>query len=220
MNKLLTIKNGGNNPDIKVENLDNHATKNSPEIQLARELHDRLGPILASISLKLDQIIDSPEQKELDLDSLAHQVIGAKDEFRSILSELRSNRINSYINVVSAINTKCAELSQNTNISFDYVSNYSIQPDIETQIAIIASEGLTNVQRHAEASNVQVTWISAELSSTLEISDDGKGFDPHIGVQNKFGIIGMRERAKLIGAKLSIKSTKEKGTVLRCILET
>jgi len=85
---------------------------------------------------------------------------------------------------------------------------------------LIAKQAINNIEMHSNATNVNATWKCDNKSAVLEISDDGTGFMPNQSSTNSYGIIGMHERASLIGAELKITSNSNQGTVLKCILET
>jgi signal transduction histidine kinase len=81
----------------------------------------------------------------------------------------------------------------------------------------VAQEAITNVERHAQATQVTITWRSNGREAVLEIADDGIGFPVgSAGRLDSYGILGMRERAASIGATLSFDSQPGKGTRVRC----
>jgi two-component system NarL family sensor kinase len=81
----------------------------------------------------------------------------------------------------------------------------------EAELYRIAQQALTNVQQHAHATGVDVTLSCTKKSATLTIADDGSGFDPRHVPADRHGIVGMRERARVAGGSLRIKSSR-KGT--------
>jgi signal transduction histidine kinase len=82
----------------------------------------------------------------------------------------------------------------------------------------VAQEAITNVARHAQASQVQVKIEKLENHICLKIRDNGKGFQAvralHIKKNTRLGLLGMRERVEMVGGKLTIKSTAGKGTII------
>jgi signal transduction histidine kinase len=78
----------------------------------------------------------------------------------------------------------------------------------------ICQEALTNVRRHAQASRVEIGLAFDEGGVRLSIDDDGAGFDPDARIEDRFGLISMGERAKLLGGALIVSSEKGKGTHL------
>jgi signal transduction histidine kinase len=81
-------------------------------------------------------------------------------------------------------------------------------------------EALANVERHSGATQVAVRWSYSDHGARLEVSDNGKGFDPTTVEGDHYGIVGMRERADAIGARLQIVSRNARGTSVVVELET
>jgi len=89
----------------------------------------------------------------------------------------------------------------------------------ERELWRIAQEALVNVERHAEAKNVTVNWVTDGRNGLLEIIDDGRGFAlGESGRVDSYGLVGMRERAASVGASLEVDSAADGGTVIRCLL--
>jgi len=89
--------------------------------------------------------------------------------------------------------------------------------DMREHTLRVVSEGLTNVARHAQASQVWIRLASGDDCLEVEVRDDGVGFDPAAAAAQSghYGLLGMRERARLAGGTLVVESTPGKGTVLR-----
>ena len=87
---------------------------------------------------------------------------------------------------------------------------------IETTLYRLAQEALNNVAKHARASHVDIVLERTADQWSLIIEDDGIGFDPSSGEaeQRGFGLVGMRERAALVGAELQIESAPDRGTTV------
>ncbi len=83
----------------------------------------------------------------------------------------------------------------------------------------IAQEALINVERHADAKRVDITWRCDGSQAMLEVADNGRGFViDSAGRLDSYGILGMRERASSIGASLQVSSAPQEGTTVRCFL--
>ena len=89
----------------------------------------------------------------------------------------------------------------------------SLAPEQSLAVYRIAQESLTNAARHAHANEVELTVERRDGHLALRIRDDGTGFDP--GAEPGTGLAGMRERALLIHARLSIEPTRPQGTEVR-----
>jgi len=83
---------------------------------------------------------------------------------------------------------------------------------VKTNIFRILQEALTNVARHSAANCVEVDFSVLDNLVELEIADNGKGFNPSTGSNKTLGLLGMRERAHMIGAEYDINSAPGKGT--------
>ena len=87
----------------------------------------------------------------------------------------------------------------------------------ERELFRIAQEALVNVERHAHARNVTVTWRCDADGAELVVADDGDGFPVgRSGRLDSYGLVGMRERAAAIGARLEVESAPGQGTRIRC----
>ena len=89
--------------------------------------------------------------------------------------------------------------------------------DIREHALRVVSEGLTNVARHAQASQVWIRLASGDDDLEVEVRDDGVGFDPAAAAAQSghYGLLGVRERARLAGGTLVVESAPGKGTILR-----
>ena len=100
-------------------------------------------------------------------------------------------------------------------INFDTPKNRRIlSPDIESALLRICQESLTNVEKHAQASQVEINLTFEGKAVRLSIQDKGIGFEPKVKSEGAFGLIGMRERARLLGGTLAVQSEKGKGTLI------
>ncbi len=83
---------------------------------------------------------------------------------------------------------------------------------VEAELVRIAQEALANVRQHAHATAVEITLRATEREAVLAIADDGEGFDARRQADGRHGIVGMRERAKLLGGRLRVASQPGRGT--------
>jgi signal transduction histidine kinase len=89
--------------------------------------------------------------------------------------------------------------------------------EVESELLRIAQEGMTNILKHAKAQHVEVNLAFGADAVTLTIADDGVGFDPH-GHHDGFGLLGMRERAESVGARLVVSSAPAQGTRVETVI--
>lgn len=87
--------------------------------------------------------------------------------------------------------------------------------DVEAGLLRICQESLANVRKHAQASEVDVNLNFEKSAVRLTIRDNGVGFDPQALPKGAFGLIGMRERARLLGGEFAVQSEKGKGTLIQ-----
>ncbi len=90
-----------------------------------------------------------------------------------------------------------------------------LEPTLENSLFRIAQEAMTNACRHSQSEKVRVKLTQKDDQVTLEVRDWGIGFDQDKVQENRFGLEGIRERSRILGGKLGIKSEPGKGTIVR-----
>jgi two-component system sensor histidine kinase UhpB len=173
--------------------------------RIAQELHDEVGQSLTAVLLELKRAVERVDDTELqaDLRHAQETTRQSLDEVRRLARRLRPGVLED-LGLVSALTALATELSTHTGL----VIRHRFQPglpalDEQTELVIyrVAQEGLTNVARHADATNVEIGLRHDERVVGLRIRDDGRGLGlAHEGA----GIRGMRERALLVGATLDL----------------
>ena len=202
-------------PMLKSERLTANASalaaQENERQRIARELHDEIGQTLTVALLFLKRAVDrAPAEIRGELADTQEAVRAGLDEVRSIARRLRPDALED-LGLHSALNALCSEFTQATGIIV--VKNTApqanrLQPDVELVCYRIVQESLTNIARHAEASKVWLDLHSTTDQLLLRIADDGRG-----GVNTEgAGINGMRERALLVSAALTIASPLGEGT--------
>lgn len=178
---------------------------------IAREIHDELGQQLTVLKMdiawlnkKLATEDSRIQQKMKDLlEMLDHTV----KTVRRISSELRPSLLDD-LGLIAAIEWQLNEFEKRSEIHtllFAPEEDPDLSPTIKTELFRILQESLTNVGRHSGADQVKVTISIKDGIFNMEIADDGKGFDVNKLRQKKtLGILGMRERAAMIGGTYSI----------------
>ena len=193
--------------------------------RLRRDLHDGLGPVLASQGLKMAAVRqlleDNPDETRRLLDELAAQNEATVAEIRRLVYELRPVALDD-LGLVGAVRDYASGLRggahNNPRLSVDVQGSAdSLTPlpaAIEVAAYRIATEALTNVARHARAGRAMVSFALASGNDTrelhVEIVDDGIGLpeDHKAGI----GLISMRERAEEVGGSLLVDSSLGRGT--------
>jgi signal transduction histidine kinase len=185
--------------------------------RLARELHDSVTQILFSINLialSLRRLWKrDPEIAARSTDELQRLTRGALAEMRTLLRELRPQTI-----VATELSTLLKQLGDGVAARHDIpvgveVSQLpTIPPEVHVTLYRIAQEALSNITKHAEASQVAVKLACDDAAVQLTITDDGQGFDPDDVPAEHMGLAIMRERADAIGAAVTMTSRPGAGT--------
>lgn len=180
--------------------------------RIAQELHDEVGQSMTAVLLELKRAADHTQDPALraDLQHAQETTRGSLDDVRRLARRLRPGVLED-LGLISALTTLTTDLSTHTGLAvrrrFD-----SDLPKLDQQAELVlyrvTQESLTNVARHAEASEVAVHLYRDGDTIRLLICDDGRG----IGLAHEgAGIRGMRERALLIGAKLDLELAPQGG---------
>jgi signal transduction histidine kinase len=185
--------------------------------RIARDLHDRLGQWLSYISFELERIISTTPDGSDELDRLYADVQTAIDELRETLRQLRSG-----VTADRSLEVVARELVERFNARGETLGTLTVTHPgarlpvrVENELLRVLQESLSNVAKHARADRVEVTWDVVDGSGTLMIADDGRGFDAARGVRDSaYGLVGMRERADVVGARISIESVPGQGTTV------
>ncbi|WP_311931219.1 histidine kinase [Microbispora sp. H11081] len=185
--------------------------------RIARELHDEIGQSLTVALLSLKRVVDrAPEDLKEELCSAQETVRASLDEVRQVARRLRPGVLED-LGLHSALSALSSDFSQASEIAITREVDPALpalSDEVELVLYRIAQEGLTNVARHSQARRVQLSLTHKRGQLTLRIADDGCG-----GVQKEgAGIRGMRERALLIGARLTIESPPGGGTDVRLVV--
>ena len=193
--------------------------------RIARDLHDRIGQSLAYLAFELDRIVKADQKGESvtkHLDRLRTDVRGVIGEVRDTLYDLRTDVTEEQdmaATLKAFVDRVGGRTSLDTNLDAKVTGRLPIVQ--EREIWRIAQEAITNVERHAKAERLAVTWRCDGTHAVLVIADNGVGFpDGRAGRLDSYGIIGMRERAASIGATLDVASEPGVGTSVRCEVRT
>lgn len=199
--------------------------------EIARELHDSAGQSLTAIRIHMQLIEglaakarraegDGADAKRLQ--ELAGRTTGMVDE---TLEEIR-RAVNTLgpavlddVGLAEAIERACIDLGERLEIEVDcdvQLPESGLPPAIETSCYRVVQEALTNITRHAHPSHVQVRVRAEGGVATVRVRDDGRGFDPEAALRagRSRGLVGMRERAELLGGELRIQSTPGEGATV------
>ncbi|MGF6754495.1 response regulator [Paraburkholderia sp. GAS42] len=187
--------------------------------RIAMEIHDELGQLLTALKMDVSllkmRLGGDPDAKRKtdDMRELVEKTIWM---VRNVANHLRPAALN--FGVVSALEWLVEDFGRRNSIPCQLHINGGepVLPDAyATAVFRIVQASLTNVGRHADATRVDVTLTSTAATIDLHVSDDGRGFDPamaHTGYS--YGLLGMQERARLIGGAMTIDSAPGMGTAI------
>jgi len=189
---------------------------------ISRELHDEVGQSLGALLVDLGRLAsnlpaESSEIRErLDhMKSLTERTVGT---VRDIALLLRPSMLDD-LGLVAALEWQGREVSRRSEMEVAVESaNVSDELPDEYKICVyrLVQEALNNAVRHAKARNAKVRVFGSASGIEIEVSDDGRGFDPQRA--RGLGILGMEERVKRLGGSLAVHSSPGQGTVLKAEL--
>ena len=193
--------------------------------RIARELHDDIAQSILLLSRQLDILISKNDSKipKASIIELEHIENIANDAYKSLQRYARDLRpsILDQMGLVAALNWLTEELGKELRIKTSVKSDKlpALPSEVELAMFRIAQETLNNIRKHAQASAVNITVQLTSNNLKMSITDNGKGFATSrltgdLAKEGKLGVLGMEERARLIGGNLQIKSAPGKGTTV------
>jgi signal transduction histidine kinase len=208
------------------------AAREEEATRIAREIHDELGGSLTSLKWDLEDIDapvleteDRPDLKEQrkKILSMVRLIDATINTVRRIASELRPIGLDD-LGLVTAIELHARKFQDRTGIIVECdcaVQNLKLSQDESTAIFRIFQEALTNILRHAQATRVTIETIEEDGEFILTIEDNGRGItDDERSGNHTLGLLGMRERAHLIGGTIDITGSAGKGSVVTLRIST
>jgi signal transduction histidine kinase len=193
--------------------------------RIARDLHDNMGQHLTALRLKLEGLKANYAAEPAMMKAIDETQAQAKrvdDEVSFMTWELRPTALDN-LGLKNALGNFVKEWSKNYGVDAEFHSARSrrtrLTPEAEINLYRIAQEALNNVVKHAKASKADVMLEYGQESVVLVIEDNGQGFDVKAAERTskkskRLGLVGMRERAALLGGTLEIESARLKGTTV------
>jgi signal transduction histidine kinase len=190
--------------------------------RLARELHDSVTQALYSVTLYADAArmafsAKKWEALERNLQEVRNMAREAMYDMRLLVFELRPFMLETE-GLIAVLRARLAAVEDRAGLKTEVVieGERRLPIVIEEELYRIAQEGLNNVVKHARARQVRIHIQYNEKSISLEMMDDGQGFDPKtVNQSGGFGLQGMAERVQRLGGNLEIESAPMQGTHLR-----
>jgi two-component system NarL family sensor kinase len=194
--------------------------------RLARELHDTVAQGLTATALQLesaDALLDADQQAGLRDERIHASVRQALELTRATLEEVRRTVMDLRAaplegqSLAHALRNlaKREPLLHGVRLRVSITgANHPLPQRLESAIFRIVQEAITNIARHAQAQHASVRLVITSQQVHCVIRDDGRGFDPSQTPANRFGLIGISERARLLGGTLRIQSSPGAGAIV------
>ncbi|MGC3999161.1 MAG: HAMP domain-containing protein [Anaeromyxobacter sp.] len=187
--------------------------------RVARELHDETTQALALLAMKLDAAREALRAgRTPDLDEVKATAVRTLDDVHRMILDLRPSVLDD-LGLTSAVRWYGDRTlgARGVTVRCEFEGpDRRLPPELETAVFRICQEALSNVARHAQASAVLVQVAVGEGEIRVEIEDDGRGFDPDAAVRREgrpaWGLLGIRERAELLGGSAQVDSAPGQGT--------
>jgi signal transduction histidine kinase len=192
--------------------------------RIARELHDGLGPTLASLNMRLRTVSrllerdDHPAAEEIE--ELAEQTQAGIRDIRRLIHDLRPVALDE-LGLVPALREHLARCEQEHNLVVEFAADAGerLPTSVETALFRIVQEAVNNVLRHAQAEHVRVTLARDADRVELCVADDGQGFDAQLPRSGRhIGLWSMRERVEQLGGQFEVRSVPGEGTTLTTVV--
>ena len=191
--------------------------------RISRELHDGLGPSLAAIGNRLracqHMVRTDPQGVEGELEEITKGMKGHVQEIRDLIYDLRPLVLDQ-LGLVEAVKQQVEQFGEETGVeaSFSMSGDIALNPLAEVTVLRIVQECLSNVQKHAKASEVEVRLQGMDTGLEVRVQDNGQGFDPRDAASSAIGggmgILSMQERAELLKGSLTVQGSPGSGCLV------
>jgi PAS domain S-box-containing protein len=190
--------------------------------RIARDLHDDFSQRLALQCIELEQVRKTLPESEIEARARLHVMLkGTKamsSDLRSLSHQLHSSRLE-FIGLLPALSGLCKEITEKYKIEVRFTGcelPMGIPKDVALCLFRVAQEALGNVIKHSQAAKANVDLRLKMNILNLNVTDSGKGFESEVGNSSAgIGLIGMTERLRLVGGKLTIRSEPMRGTEIQ-----
>jgi two-component system sensor histidine kinase UhpB len=193
------------------------AAQEAERLRVARELHDEIGQTLTAVTIQAERAADGDRELAAgELRRVAEAVRESLDEVRRVARELRPEALDD-LGLVNALIALCTRVGAQDGLRVRRELQGklpALSSEVELVLYRIAQESLTNALRHSDAQSATMSLAADGDSVTLRVADDGKGMPAQLP-RGTAGIAGMRERALLVGGRLTIDSRPGQGTEVR-----
>ncbi len=188
---------------------------------IARELHDEAGQALTSLMVGLcllERGAACPESVVNRITELKRMTDNVLENLHRLAMDLRPASLD-HLGLVAALRQYVETFNHQHSLTVQFEAtgfdNKRLPPAVETNLYRIVQEALTNIVRHAQATHIGVLLKRRDDQMVTIVEDNGIGFDPEVaGQSGRLGLLGMRERAEMLGGTLIVESAAGKGTTI------
>jgi signal transduction histidine kinase len=201
------------------------SSREQERTSIAREIHDDLGQVLTAFKMDLfwmeKRLLKDQEPLIIKAKSMEKLLDTAIESVERIITELRPGVLDN-LGLAEAIDWQAGDFQSRTGVKCKLnldLADTVLEKEHSTTIFRIIHEALTNVVRHADATMVIISLKKKSGKLMLEIKDNGKGIPKKKILDPKsFGLMGIQERAHVLGGKSKIKGVRNKGTTVTVII--
>lgn len=193
--------------------------------RMARDLHDTLAHSLSALTVQLQALrtlmTNDPTAARAAVDDIAELARRGLEESRKAIQALRTGPVET-LGLAGALREEIQTLQTRSGVQASLITAGAeslLTPEEAHALYRIAEEALSNVERHADAQQVDVRLDCGADRIDLVIRDDGTGFDPATVELERYGLTGMHERAAMIGASIEVNTHPAGGTEVWCVLK-
>jgi two-component system sensor histidine kinase UhpB len=187
------------------------AAQERERIRIARELHDEVGQTLTAIALRAERAAAEPASQREALADITQTALSSLEDVRRIGRELRPEALDD-LGLVNALIALCARIDRQQGVHVRRDLDWrlpELSGEVELVIYRVAQEALTNVLRHAAATEVFVGLKAGDTELVLTVSDNGRGLPAAVSER---GLRAIRDRARVIDARLEVGPAPGRGT--------
>lgn len=218
------MANALQNSRIELEKLNARLleVREDEKLRIARELHDDLGQRLTALKMDaamLKRTLDGHAPASADVKRIELAIDGMISAVRQMAAELRPPMLDD-LGLGPAIEWYAQDFARRYGVAVDVTGARGlppVPPAVATALFRIVQEAMNNVAKHARATSITIE-LSCDRECRLRISDNGRGLPPTRPKPDALGLISMRERARLLGGSLEVRSPSEGGTVVTSVI--
>jgi two-component system, NarL family, sensor kinase len=201
-------------------------------LRLALDVHDGpmqnltvIGMSLADLRRRIHTLVPHEDQPKINasVEQITGELVQVEQDLRSLIMALEDSASQS-IPLLDAIETEIREFKRLSTANVELIFDGNARAETDSQriaLQAITRAALTNAAKHAGAANVTIRLQGTPNTITLEIEDDGRGFEPENASRaGRFGLAGMRERAEMLGGDLRIRSRPGGPTIVTATLKS